>query len=155
MQIDPTSVSQAAFTAQIGIAGTGDVLSVPAEATTVLPKPSSTSSLTLATLPSAAATGRRTASLSLLTKPPGSGQVSVQEGPVGTLQWTDTAVTGANLLSPGRYAVAAQLPGYTASPATAQILCPLGQNCTYVTDPTGTTPAATPQLVRNRPSPAP
>ncbi|WP_420121035.1 carboxypeptidase regulatory-like domain-containing protein [Nakamurella sp.] len=147
VQIDPTSVSQASFTAQIGIAGTGEVLSVPADATTVLPKPSPTSALTLQTLPAGA--GRGPAALALLTKPPGSGQVSVQEGPVGTLQWTDTAVTGANLLSPGRYAFAAQLPGFTPSPATAQILCPLGQNCTYVTDPAGTTPAPAPQLIRN------
>jgi len=149
VQVDPTSVSQAAFTAQIGISGTGEVLSIPAEATTVLPKPSPTADLTLQTLPAGAPRGAAT--LSLLAKPPGSGQVSVVDSNngTGTLQWTDTAVTGTNLLSPGRYAFAARLPGFTASPATAQILCPLGQNCTYVTAPTSTTPAPAPQLIRN------
>lgn len=149
VQIDPTSVSQAAFTAQVGIVGTNDVLSVPAEATTVLPKPSSTTGLTLAKLPDSITSVR--ASVSVVAKPPGAGQVSVTDSnnAAGGLQWADTAVTGTNLLSPGRYAIAATLPGFTPSPATAQILCPLGQNCTYVTDPTGTTPAPVPQLIRN------
>lgn len=141
VQVDPTDLSQAAFTAQIGITGTGEVLSVPAEATTVLPKPSPTSDLTLRTLP--AGQTRNPASLSLLAKPPGSGQVSVTDSNNGTdaLLWSDTAVTGTNLLSPGRYAVAATLPGFTPSPANgAQILCPLGQNCIYVTDANSTTP---------------
>jgi hypothetical protein len=135
VQVDPTTVSQAAFTAQIGIAGTGEVLSVPAEATTVLPKPSPTTDLILQTLPVGAT--RNQASISVLSKPPGSGQVSVQDPNNGSvaLQWADTAVTGTNLLSPGRYAVAATLPGFTPSPTTAQILCPLAQDCTYVTGP--------------------
>ncbi len=148
VQVDPTNLTQAAFTAQIGIAGSGDVLTIPAEATTVLPKPSATTDLTLGTLPTAQPRGP--AAMSVLAKPPGSGQVSVQENPVGTLQWTDTAVTGANLLSPGRYAIQAVLQGFTASPATAQILCPLGSPCTYVTGSGSTTPDPNGfRLVRN------
>ncbi len=149
VQVDATDKTQASLVAQISIEGT-DVFTIPASATTVLPKPSPATNLGLLTLPAGAA--RSTAVLSLLSKPPGSGQVGVVETSVGTLQWTDSAVTGTNLLSPGPYSVQAVLQGFTSLPAKgAAISCPLGAACSYVANPTDPTSVADPRLrlVRN------
>ncbi len=150
VQVSPTDVSQGAFSPQVSIEDHGTILRVPAGATSVKPKPSPTTGLDLRTLPTGQNRGQ--AALSLLAKSPASGQVSVQETSVGTLQWTDSAVTGTNLLSPGPYLVQATLPGFTGLPAKgAHVQCGLGQPCGYVSDTANDPTSADPQLrlVRN------
>lgn len=150
--IGTTDQSQASYQAQVGIVGDGQIRTIPVDATTVQPKPSSTANLTLGTLP--AGTARGLANLTVLTKSPLSGQVAAVDlqNPAGGLRWSDSAVTGDNLLSPGRYSVQAAAPGFTSLPARgAQILCGLGTACTYVVDPTDATSVLDPalRLVRN------
>ncbi|HEY5115112.1 MAG TPA: carboxypeptidase regulatory-like domain-containing protein [Nakamurella sp.] len=107
-------------------------------------KPSSTAPLRLVSQP--AGVPRAVAQISVLGSPSGAGKVGVQDNGDGTLTWTDPAVGGTNLTSPGLYTLRAALPGWAT--ASAYVLCSPGANCTVVTSPTDSTPAVF-LLVRN------
>ncbi len=129
--VPETDKTQAPLTATVVIEGSTDVKILPV--ITVLPKPSPTTGLTLTSNP---ATGppsplRAPATITVLTTPPGSGQVGITESitPDGasTLTWTDPTVGGTNLAAPGRYTIQASLPGWQT--VTGTVNCPLGEAC--------------------------
>ncbi len=105
---------------------------------TVSAKPSPTDNLKLTSNPVNPSPPRLPAALpvgaiTVLSKPPGAGQVTVTEtsvGPdgTGTLQWVDPTFSS-NLAAPGRYTLQASLLGW--GTATADVICPLGEPCAF------------------------
>ncbi|MET0866199.1 MAG: carboxypeptidase regulatory-like domain-containing protein, partial [Nakamurella sp.] len=140
-----TDKTQGTFIATVGILDdpSGDGLKT-LPVTRVNPKPSPTTGLTLLSNP---ATGpptplRAAATITVLSRPPGSGDVGITESitPAGvsTLTWTDTTMPAPNLAAPGVYTIQATLPGWGSGSSTGDpniltgtVRCPLGLPCFF------------------------
>ena len=103
---------------------------------TVSAKPSPTDDLKLTSNPVNPDPARLpVGAITVLSKPPGAGQVTVTETSVapdgtGSLQWFDPTFTS-NLAAPGRYTLQASLLGWGTT--TAEVTCPLGLPCFFAT----------------------
>ncbi len=101
---------------------------------TVTAKPSPTTGLTLISNPVSPNPARLPAAITVLSKPPGAGQVAITETAVaadgtGTLQWVDPTYPAPNLAAPGKYTLQASLLGWGTS--TADVTCPLALPCSF------------------------